>query len=142
MKRARDDLVNRFIDLEATVGEDEDEDEDEDNDEDNDGVFAGVSYSSINKLTILLGGFIDKEPAINPRYTPLRQMDETSDRAGSWHDLVASLDERYATRKTTLHIAEDNCRNDRTLDPVIVSSVGNIITHDYPFWRVRCRVSY
>jgi hypothetical protein len=24
--------------------------------------------------TILLGGFIDEEPAINPHYTPLRQM--------------------------------------------------------------------
>jgi len=74
-------------------------------------------------------------------------MDQTSDHEGGWHDYVASLEERYAsvsTFKATDHIAEDNCRNERPLmiDPVLVSCIENITTHDYPFWRVRCRVSY
>jgi len=43
MKRARDDLVNRFIDLEATVGDDDEEDDHDEEDEDNVGVSAGVS---------------------------------------------------------------------------------------------------
>jgi hypothetical protein len=43
MKRARDDLVNRFIDIEATVGDDDEEDDHDEEDEDNDGVSAGVS---------------------------------------------------------------------------------------------------
>jgi len=71
-------------------------------------------------------------------------MDKTSDREGGCHDLIASLEERYATSskfKTTNHIAEDDCRNARPLDPVIVSSVENITAHDYPFWRVRCKVT-
>jgi hypothetical protein len=40
MKRARDDLVRRFLDIEAAVGDD---DEDEEGDEeDNDGASPGV----------------------------------------------------------------------------------------------------
>lgn len=142
MKRARDDPVNKFIDLEARVGDDDEEDEE---DKDNDGTSAGVPYSVPVQAYHLLGGFIDEEPAVNPHYTPLRQMDETSDREGGWHDLVASLEERYASDtskfNTTHHIAEDNCRNEQPLDLVIVSAIENIIAHDYPFWRVRCKVT-
>jgi hypothetical protein len=73
-------------------------------------------------------------------------MDKTSDQQSSWHDLVASLEKRHGSgskSKATHHIVEDNrTRNKQPLDPVIVSSIENITTHDYPFWRVRCRVSY
>jgi hypothetical protein len=91
----------------------------------------------------LLDGFIEDEPANN--YPPLRQMDQTSDHEGGWHDCIASLEERYASGskfKTRQHIAEDNCRNEWPLiDPVVASSIENITTHDYPFWRIRCRVT-
>jgi hypothetical protein len=65
-------------------------------------------------------------------------MDKTSDREDpGWHNLVASLDERYATCskfKTTHHIVEDDCRNEQPLvDPVIVSSVKNINIVFVPF---------
>ena len=43
MKRARDDLVHRFIDLEVVVGDDDEEDDHDEEDKDNDGVSAGVS---------------------------------------------------------------------------------------------------
>ena len=84
---------------------------------------------------------MEDEPSINPHYTPWRQMDETSDKEGGWHDFVASLEERHASGSKSHHIAEDDCRNDRALDPVIVSSIENGITHDYPFWQVRCQVT-
>ena len=121
---------------------DDDEDEDKDK-EGNDGEFVGDLQCPSLQL-YLSGGFIDDEPAINPQNTPVRQMDQTSDQEGGWHDLVASLEERYASGskfKTTQHIAEDDYRNERPpIDPVIVSSIEDIITHDYPFWRIRCKV--
>ena len=64
-------------------------------------------------------------------------MDETPDKEVGWHDVVASLEAHHTSHR----VAEDNCRNDRPLDPVIISSIENIITHDYPFWRVRCKVT-
>ena len=143
-KRACDGPVYRLLDLEATVG---DEDEDEEDGEDDDGASAGIPDFRVSILHLqLLDGFIQDEPSINPHYTPWRKMDETSDKEVGWHDLVASLEERHASGskiKPTHHrdIAEDNCRNDRPLDPVIISSIENIIAHDYPFWRVRCKVT-
>jgi hypothetical protein len=70
-------------------------------------------------------------------------MDRTSDREGGWSNLVAFLEERYASGGETTHrIAEDN---DRPIDPALVSALTNIArlpTHDdYPFWRVRCEVT-
>ena len=91
----------------------------------------------------LLGGFINVEPAVNPQYTPW-QMDKNSDQEGGCHNLIASLEEHYATSsksKVTNHIGEDDCRNERPLDPVIVSSIENITAHIYPFWRVHCKVT-
>jgi hypothetical protein len=67
-------------------------------------------------------------------------MNKTLDRG---HHVIASIEERYVTArkfKTIHHIAEDDCTYEWP-DPVIVSSIENITTHDYPFWRVRCRVS-
>ena len=77
----------------------------------------------------------------------LGQVDKPSDREGGWRDLVASLGERYASgSKTVQHVVEDNCSNERPLDPALVSSIENITrlpTHDdYPFWRVRCKVRF
>lgn len=43
MKRARNDLVNGFLDLEAAVGDDNEEDNHDEEDEDSDGASAGVS---------------------------------------------------------------------------------------------------
>ena len=137
--------VNRFLDIEATVDEEEDEEEEEGNDSESE----SQTYCPSLQLH-LSDGFIDREdsdmPANNNHYMPFRQRDQTSDHEGGWHDCVASLVERYASGskfKTTHHTAEDNCRNEWPLiDPVVVSCIENITTHDYPFWRVRCRVSY
>jgi hypothetical protein len=73
-------------------------------------------------------------------------VDKPSDRERGWHDLVASLGERYASGSKMIQgIVEDNCRNERPLDPALISSIKNITglpTHDdYPFWRVRCKVT-
>ena len=93
----------------------------------------------------LIDDIIDDELAINTHYAPLRQMDRTSDREGGWHDLVASLAERYASGSKAIqpHIAED--KNERPLDPSLFSTIENITrlpTHNrYPFWRVRCKVT-
>jgi hypothetical protein len=126
---------------------DNDEDEDEEDEEGNDG--ESVPDLQCPSLQLYLsGGFIDDEPAtnLNPQNTPVRQMDQTSDQEGGWHDFVASLEERCVSGsefKAKHHIAKDDYRNERPLiDPVIVSSIENIITHDYPFWRVRCKVSH
>jgi len=47
MKRARDDPVSRFLDLEATLGDDDEEDQEDQ--EDDDGASAGIplQYSSL-----------------------------------------------------------------------------------------------
>jgi hypothetical protein len=142
-KRACDDPVYQLLDLEVAVGG---EDKDEQDDQDHDGASAGIPSWQYPSLHLqLLDGFIEDEPSsVDPHYTPWRQMDETSEKEGGWHDLVASLEERHASGskfKPTHHIAEDNCRNDPPLDPVIVSSIENIITHDCPFWWVRCQVT-
>lgn len=141
-KHAREDPVYRLLDLEATVSDNDEEDEDED-EEGNDGVSDTVTDWCPSLSLHFLVSFIDDEPDINLDYTPSRQMDKTSDREGGWHDLVASLEERHASgSKSKLpRVGEDNCRNERPLDPVIVSSIENIITHNYPFWRVRCKVT-
>ena len=78
-------------------------------------------------------------------------MDKPSDQEGGWQDMIASLSERYASgSKTIQHVVEDYCKevggsNERHLDPALVSSIENITrfpTHnDYPFWRVRCKVT-
>jgi len=98
------------------------------------------SHFSIPAYSRNLDGFIEDEPSINPHYTPWGQMDKTSDQEGRWHDLVASLEERHASGskfKPTHH----NRRNEQPLDPIVVSSIENITTHDYPFWRIRCKVT-
>src|SRR6267154_3712431 len=91
-----------------------------------------MSVSKLTQLRHLLDGFIEDKLAINTHSnTPLRQMDRTSDREGGWHDLVASLAERYASGPSKAiqpHIVKDNCRNERLLDPSLVSSIENI-TH-------------
>jgi hypothetical protein len=141
MKRARsDNAVNRFLDVEATVADNDEEDEEDE--EDNDSESAGVPDYSVGLQLHFLGSFIDDESTIINPYMPSRQMAKTSDpsREGDWHDLVASLKERYASgSKLKTHHAEDNRRNE--LDPVIVSSIEKITAHNYPFWRVRCKVS-
>jgi len=73
-------------------------------------------------------------------------VDKLSDRERGWHDLVASLGDRYASgSKTVQGIVDDNCSNERPLDSALISSIKNIIglpTHDdYPFWRVPCKVT-
>jgi hypothetical protein len=134
------DSVNPFLDLEATVGDEEEEEEEEE--EENDGASAGVKdYKCPSLQWHLLGGFIDDEP-IKPHYVPLRQMDNTLDQDDR-HDLVASLAERYTSGSKT--IPQENDRNERPLDPVLVSTIENITRlptdDDYPFWRVRCKVT-
>ena len=137
VKRARDNAVNRFLDVEAMVADNDEEDE-----EGNDGESAGVPDYSVGLQLHFLGSFIDDETTIINPYMPSRQMDKTSDpsREGDWHDLVASLKERFASgSKLKPHHAEDNRRNE--LDPMIVSSIEKITAHNYPFWRVRCKVT-
>jgi hypothetical protein len=75
-------------------------------------------------------------------------MDKPSDQEGGWQDMIASLSERYASgSKTIQHVVckEVGGSNERHLDPALVFSIENIIrfpTHDdYPFWRVRCKVT-
>jgi hypothetical protein len=105
------------------------------------------SLTFVSQLTQLhlLDGFIEDKLAINTHYSHLRQMDRTLDREGNWHDLVDSLGERYASGSKTIQPLKDNCRNERPLDPSLVSSIENITrwpTHnDYPFWQVRCKVT-
>jgi len=96
----------------------------------------------VSHLQSHLAGIIEVNPVIDPHYVPWRQVDKPSDREGGWRDLVASLGERYASgSKTRQHAVED----ERPLDPALVSSIENITrlpTHDdYPFWRVRCKVT-
>jgi hypothetical protein len=85
-------------------------------------------------------------------------MENTSDREGGWHDLVASLEDRYASggERSQIVELEDNCTTERlldpspntrensrrlesSLDPMVISSIEHIVAHDYPFWRVRCK---
>jgi hypothetical protein len=125
----------------------EEDEEDEENEEGNDGESASQTYGPSLQLHLSDGFIKDSDvPANNSHYMPFRQRNQTSDHEGGWHDCVASLVERYASGskfKTTHHTAEDNCRNEWPLiDPLVVSCIENITTHDYPFWRVRCRVSY
>ena len=76
---------------------------------------------------------------------PWRQMAKSLDQLeerGDWHDLVASLEaERHVLGskfKATYHVAEED---EHPLCPAIVSTIENITTHNYPFWRVRCKVT-
>jgi hypothetical protein len=131
---------NQFLDIEATVGEEDEEDEE--SKEGNDGESESQTYCPSLQLH-LLDGFIEDKPANNSHYMPFRQLNQTSDHEGGWHDCVASLAEHYASGSKFKTTAEDNCRNERPqIDPVVVFCIENITTHDYPFWRVRCRVSY
>jgi hypothetical protein len=69
------------------------------------------------------------------------EVDKTSDREGGWHSLVDSLEERYSSGtefQTTPHIVD---MNERALDSAFVSLIEKIAGHDYPFWRVRCKVT-
>jgi hypothetical protein len=73
-------------------------------------------------------------------------MDNTPDREGGWDNLVASLEHHYAStseHKMSSPIVElgDNCTADQLLNTVVISSIEHIVAHDYPFWRVRCKVS-
>src|SRR5260221_10173532 len=106
MKRACDDHVRWFLDIEAAVG---DNDEDEEGDEeDNEGASPGV-LDWCPSLQGPLGGFVEDEPVLNPHYRPSRQVYKSSDREDGWQDLIASLGERYASgSKTIPHIIEDN----------------------------------
>jgi hypothetical protein len=101
----------------------------------------------VSQLQAHLGGFVEDEPVLNPHYPPWRQVYKPLDREDGWQDLVASLGERYASgSKTIPHIIEDNDSNERPLNPALVASIEKIIrlpTHDdYPFWRIRCKVTY
>ena len=138
--RARNGLVHRFLDIEATVGDSDEEDE-----EDEDGASAGVPPDYDLQLH-LLGGFVEDESAINAHDPTLglRPEDNPSNREGGWHDFVGSLEERYASgSKTSQHIVENNYSHERLpLDPALVSCIENMPAHkDYPFWRVRCKVT-
>ena len=73
-------------------------------------------------------------------------MDKPLDQEGGWHDFVASLEDRYVSaneHKTSSSIVElgSDYTTERHLDPVVISSIEDIVTHQYPFWRVRCKVS-
>jgi hypothetical protein len=139
---ARDGPVNRFLDIEATVGDNDEEDEEDE--EDNDGASAGAPPDYSLQLHFL-GGFIEDEPPINgDQPTPWTQMDKLPNREGGWHDFVASLGERYTSgSKTNQHIVENNSSHEwPPLDPALVSCMENMPVRDgYPFWRVRCKVT-
>ena len=77
VKRARDNAVNRFLDVEATVADNDEEDEEDE--EGNDGESAGVPDYSVGLQLHFLGSFIDDETTIINPYMPSRQMDKTSD---------------------------------------------------------------
>jgi hypothetical protein len=97
-------------------------------------------------LQLLLDDFIKDEPSdirVNAHYTPSWwQVAKTPNQErGDWHNLVASLEERHASGskfKATYHVAKED---EHPLCPAIVSTIENITTHNYPFWRVRCKVT-
>jgi ribosomal protein L24 len=91
-------------------------------------------------LQRLLEGFIQDDAPIDTQYPP--QMHSTDVDEGGWIDLVASLEERYAST----HRVGEGDRNERPLEShsTIASSIDKITrlptNDDYPLWRVRCKV--
>lgn len=98
-----------------------------------------LNSKSTMSLQRLLEGFIQNDAPINTQYPP--QMHSTHMDRG-WIDLVASLEERYAS---THRVAKGD-RNGRRLEshPTIASSIDKITrlptNDDYPLWRIRCKV--
>jgi hypothetical protein len=74
-------------------------------------------------------------------------MDKTVGQEGNWANLVASLEERYASDGTTTHHIAEGSRDKRPLEshPEFISSIENVTrlsTHnDYPLWGIRCKVT-
>jgi hypothetical protein len=69
---------------------------------------------------------------------------------GGWSDMVASLEERFASGRRMTHntqgTTEDSHRYDfLASNPAIAVSIDNITClpseDDYPLWQVRCKVS-
>ena len=99
-----------------------------------------LNSKSTVSLQQLLEGFIEDNPTLDTQYTPQRP--DVNEGGSSWGNLVASLEDRYAS---THRVAEGD-RNERPLEshPTIASSIDKIIrlptNDDYPLWRVRCKV--
>jgi hypothetical protein len=111
MKRARDNLVDQFFDLEATVG-DRDEEEDSDENDDNDGTSAQFSAVTVPLKGLL--GFVQDDLIIDTQDdAPPSQRHSAEVEDSGRVDLVASLEKRYASRR---RVDEDD-RNERPLDP-------------------------
>ena len=98
-----------------------------------------LNSKSTVSLQQLLEGFIEDNPTLDTQYTPQRP--DVDEGGSSWGDLVASLEDRYAS---TRRVAEGD-RNERPLEghPIasFIEKIARLPTNDdYPLWRVRCKV--
>jgi hypothetical protein len=131
MKRAHANSVLRLFDLEAGVDDDSEDseggdEEGDDNDNDN-----------------------DSDDTIDAQYSPQGHFANTVEASNRESDLVALLEECYASGSNTSHsvVEDDDSRNERPLefDPTIAASIDNVTrlptNNDYPLWRIRCKVS-
>jgi len=84
-----------------------------------------LNSKSTVSLQQLLEGFIEDNPTLDTQYTPQRP--DVNEGGSSWGNLVASLEDRYAS---THRVAEG-----------FIEKIARLPTNDdYPLWRVRCKV--
>ena len=96
-----------------------------------------------------LEGFFEANTVVGTLYSPARRrspdIDENSRREG-WNDLVASIEERHASRSGTTNRIPKGDHWDENLDPTILAVIQNITRQpagdDYAMWQVRCKVIY
>ena len=97
--------------------------------------------------------FLDDDPtleahsgSVTPTRRPWRHfenIDENPEDSG-WDDVVASLEERYASEASgSTHCITEDATEKRLLDPEVTNAINNITrlpTDDCPLWRIRCKV--
>jgi hypothetical protein len=93
-----------------------------------------------------LEDFFEADTVFGTLNSPVRRppdIDENSRQEG-WNDLVASIEERHASRSGTTNRTLEGDHWEENLDPAILAVIQNITRQpaddDYAMWQVRCKV--